>query len=138
MKGRKPYPTQLHIVRGTKPRQGGGDQEPQFTPVDDFPPPPDYLTVDGVALWNELGRELVANKILQVVDLYALAQLAYTWQRFIQRARAGSDIAAADSTALKGLFSEFGATPAARRRVAAHGVPTTKNRFAKFASPASS
>ena len=104
---------------------------PQFEPVRDFPEAPQHLNPDGATLWNALGRQLVTSGVLQVVDLYALEQLAYAWQRFRQKAKAGMEVTASEDNALKGLWAEFGLTPAARRRVVANilAAPPT-NRFA--------
>lgn len=131
--GRKPLPAKLHVINGTRLRGPGAG--PEFTPVEDFPAPPPHLNVDGVKIWNELGRELVASGILQTVDLYALSMLAYGWQRHMDKAKAGKEISAAEDSALRSMFAEFGATPSARRRVTASGDPAKANRFQKFKPP---
>lgn len=83
---------------------------------------PQHLNPDGAQAWNDLGPKLVAAGVLQEVDLYPLEQVCYAWQRFRQKAKAGMDMSASDDNALKALWSEFGMTPAARRRVAANLV----------------
>ena len=119
--GRKATPPGLKLIQGTtrKDREPPKDV-PQFEQVLEFPEPPDYLNVDGVRVWNDLGPQLVRAGVLQVVDLYALEQLCYGIQRFRQKAKAGMEVTASEDNALKALFSEFGMTPAARRRVAAN------------------
>ena len=133
MRGRKPYPAHLHVINGTATPQNQVEGV-SYTPVSDFPPPPQYLNTDGVELWNNMGRELTACGVLHVVDLYALAQLAYMWQRHVQKAKAGSDVISAENIALRSLFAEFGATPSSRRRVGTgdDGKQSKKNRFKKF------
>jgi len=105
---------------------------PQFDPVREFPPAPQHLNADGATLWRELGPQLIACGVLQVVDLYALEQLCYAWQRFRKKAKAEMDVTASEDNALKALWAEFGLTPAARRRVVANLIePPEENRFAK-------
>jgi hypothetical protein len=78
----------------------------------------------------------VACGVLQVVDLYGLEQLCYAWQLFRQKAKAGMDVTASENNALRGLFSEFGMSPAARRRVVANmGETPLANRFAGHGKP---
>lgn len=132
MRGRKPLPAHLHVIKGT----ATAERQPgvSYTPVTDFPPAPAHLNVDGAELWNTMGRELTTCGALQIVDLYALGQLAYMWQKHMAQARAGDDITATENIALKSLLSEFGATPSSRRRVgsAGDGEHGKKNPFKKF------
>src|SRR5258706_11219130 len=116
MKGRPPKPSaMLHLAGTARPSRVRSD-EPKFDLVDVFPKPPRTLNADGRKLWNELGPRLVAAGVLQIVDLYPFEQLAYAWQHFRLKAKAGVRVPSADDAALRGLFSEFGMTPAARRR----------------------
>lgn len=125
-------PQSLKVIAGTdRPDRRDPSDPPQFSPVTNFPEPPQHLNPDGVAMWNSLGPQLVACGILQVVDVYALEQLCYAWQRFRQKAKAGFEVTASEDNALKALWQEFGLTPAARRRVVATIDPeqSSKNRF---------
>jgi phage terminase small subunit len=121
----------LKVIAGTdQPSRRDDAPAPEFAPVTTFPEPPIHLNPDGSALWRELGPQLVACGVLQVVDLYALEQLCYAWQRFRQKAKAGFEVTASEDNALKALWQEFGLTPAARRRVAAGTAEGgRKNRF---------
>lgn len=132
MRGRKPIPVNLKVIKGTARPDRDNVQTPEFDLVDDFPPAPQHLNPDGASMWNELGRQLVAAKVLQMVDLYSLEQLCFAWQRFRQKAKAGMELTAAEDTSLKSLFSEFGMTPAARRKVPVGPDEKTRNRFARF------
>src|SRR3990167_5385996 len=124
----------LKVISGTveKSREAKTEADaPEFDRVKVFPPAPQHLDVDGAQLWKELGTQLVACGVLQVVDLYALEQLCYCWQRFRQKAKAKLEITASEDNALKALWAEFGLTPAARRRVVANLTePPAANRFA--------
>lgn len=124
-------PDQFKVIAGTaRPDRADPNKDaPQFAPVTEFPAPPQHLNPDGVAMWTALGPQLVACGVLQVVDLYALEQLCYAWQRFRQKAKAGFEVTASEDNALKALWQEFGLTPAARRRVAAGTAEEGKNRF---------
>src|SRR4051812_44683921 len=129
MRGRKPGAPELKVIAGTIRPDRGNSDAPQFEAVDAFPEAPQHLNADGASMWTRLGPQLVAARILQVVDLYPLEQLCYAWQRFRKKAKADMDITAAEDSALKGLFSEFGMTPAARRRVCSSGEKEKGNRF---------
>ena len=120
--GRKAKPHGLHVIAGTERPDREPKDVPQFEVVREFPPPPLHLNADGAGFWNSIGPQLVAAGVLQVVDLFALEQLCYGVQRFRQKAKAGMDVTASEDNALKALLSEFGMTPAARRRVAANLV----------------
>lgn len=131
MKGRKPTAPHLKVIAGTDRPDRVQADVPQFDQVEEFPPAPQHLNVDGRAMWEALGPQLVAARILQVVDLFALEQLCYAWQRSRAKAKAGMDITAAEDTALKALFSEFGMTPASRRKVTSAEETKPGNRFSR-------
>jgi phage terminase small subunit len=123
----------LHVINGTASSRTVDDVA--YTAVGEFPPPPQHLNTDGVQIWNDIGRELTACGVLQVVDLYALGQLAYMWQRHVAKAKLGADIISAETMSLRSLFAEFGMTPASRRRFISgesSGNKAKKNRFKKF------
>lgn len=120
--GRKAKPTALKLIQGTSRPDRDPVDAPNFEQVEEFPAAPQHLNADGAAAWNDLGPKLVAAGVLQVVDLYALEQACYAWQRFRKKAKADMDITASEDNALKSLLSEFGMTPAARRRVASNLV----------------
>ncbi len=130
MRGRKPTAPALKVIAGTARPDREAPDAPQFEQVTQFPEPPQHLNPDGAAMWRELGPQLVAARVLQTVDLYALEQLCYAWQRFRAKAKAGMDMTAAEDTALKALFSEFGMTNASRRRVTAGPEALKSNKFA--------
>lgn len=120
--GRKAKPVALKLIQGTSRPDRDPANAPEFAPVREFPDPPQHLNPDGAFAWRDLGPKLVAAGVLQEVDLYPLEQLCYAWQRFRKKAKADMDITASEDNALKALWSEFGMTPAARRRVAANLV----------------
>lgn len=132
---RKPTPPSLKVLAGTNQPCREILDAPEFDLVQQFPDPPQHLNVDGAAMWKDLGPSLVAAKVLQVVDLYPLEQLCYAWQRFRAKSKAGMDLLAAEDAALRNLFSEFGMTPASRRRVSTGAAPAKANKFANNRKP---
>lgn len=131
MRGRKPTPHNLKIIAGTDRLDRAPPEDmPEFDLVEQFPAPPRALDVNGVEMWSDLGPRLVSARVLQVVDLYLLEQLCVAWQTFRKLADAGVQITASDNMTLKALFSEFGMSPASRRKVASVGKKETTNRFA--------
>ena len=128
-RGRKPTAPHLKVLAGTTRPDREVQDAPEYDLIDQFPEAPQHLNPDGAEMWRNLGPQLVKARVLQVVDLYSLEQLCFSWQRFRQKAKAGMELTAAEDTALKGLFSEFGMTPAARRKVASAGEKPAGNRF---------
>lgn len=127
--GRKPTAPALKVLSGTSRPDREVPDAPEFDLIDDFPSAPQHLNADGAEMWNTLGPQLVAAKVLQVVDLYSLEQLCFAWQQFRKKAKADMESTAAENTALKALFSEFGMTPASRRKVASGGDKKPSNPF---------
>jgi len=119
---RKPTPHNLKVIAGTdRPDRAPPADMPVFPTVFELPAPPQHLNTDGADLWRTVGTELVRARVLQSVDLPAFEQLCVRWQCMRQVAKAGMPSTAADDQALKALFSEFGMTPASRRKVGSGG-----------------
>lgn len=129
-RGRKPTAPHLKVLAGTSRPDREVPDAPEYDLIEKFPDAPGHLNIDGQQMWANLGPQLVKARVLQVVDLYSLEQLCFAWQRFRQRAKAGMDLTAAEDSALKALFSEFGMTPAARRKVASGAEKPAGNKFA--------
>ncbi|ANF84633.1 terminase [Pseudomonas antarctica] len=129
-RGRKPTAPHLKVLAGTTRPDREEADAPEFDLVADFPDPPQHLNVDGSEMWRSLGRQLVSARVLQVVDLYSLEQLCFAWQCFRKKAKADMESTAAETTALKALFSEFGMTPASRRKVSSGSEKPKGNAFA--------
>jgi len=131
---RTPKPLQLHVIDGTRPHGAHGVE---YTPLAELPPPPPTVGVHGRELWERFGRATHAAGLLQELDVFALEVLAVMWDRFQTAARSGDELNAASLQAMRTMFSEFGATPAARRKVGPSlesGKRT--NPFSKFKRPA--
>lgn len=128
-RGRKPTAPHLKVLAGTTRPDREVQDAPEYDLIENFPEAPQHLNPDGAEMWIHLGPQLVKARVLQVVDLYSLEQLCFSWQRFRQKAKAGMELTAAEDTALKALFSEFGMTPAARRKISAVAEKPAGNRF---------
>jgi phage terminase small subunit len=122
-------PRNLKILAGTVRPDREAVDAPEFDSVAEFPSAPQHLTVDGSDLWSKVGPQLVNAGVLQVVDLAPLEQLCFAWQSFRKKAKADMEVTASEHQALRGLFAEFGMTPAARRRVMSSGETKPNNRF---------
>lgn len=131
-RGRKPTAPHLKVLAGTNRPDREVKDAPQFDPVDEFPEPPQHLSSDGAEMWNKLGRQLMAARVLQVVDLYPLEQLCFMWQCFRRKAKANMEPTAAESNAMKAIFSEFGMTPASRSKVTSKADGKGASKFSKF------
>jgi len=130
-RGRKPTAPNLKVLAGTSRPDREVPDAPEYDLIDDFPDAPQHLNPDGAEMWDRLGPQLVSARVLQVVDLFSLEQLCFAWQRFRQKAKCGMELTASEDTALKGLFSEFGMTPASRRKVTSGDVKPKGNAFSK-------
>ena len=129
-KGRKPTPPGAKVITGTFRKDRVNENAVDFEIVEEFPHPPQHLNLDGVEMWEKLGPQLVASRVLQVVDLYALEQLCCSWQRFRAKMKAGMEPTAAEDNAMKSLFAEFGMTPASRAKVTSSSDKKPANKFA--------
>lgn len=121
-------------MEGTKikPGKGNAGRGVSYTRIHQLPEPPDHLGPDGRELWLEFGNEMVAAGVMQKLDLWPLRQLAGLWDRHMQAMRTGGEILASESSTLRLLFVEFGATPASRRRVEAINGKNKDNPFSRF------
>lgn len=137
MRGRKPLPRQIKLLRGTfKPSRDGGELPGE--PLERLPRPPRGLSEAGRRYWRRIGRQLVALGVLRDVDLPVFAMLCDTLAR-LDEVRAELDRLPAErrylvathggrlnpllrtlrqlqTEALK-LATEFGLTPSSRSRV---------------------
>lgn len=129
-RGRKPTAPNLKVLAGTTRPDREVPDAPEFDLIEKFPKPPQHLNTDGAEMWNNLGKQLVSAKVLQTVDLYSLEQLCVAWQMFRKKAKADMESTAAENTALKALFSEFGMTPASRSKVSSGSPKAKGNSFA--------
>jgi P27 family predicted phage terminase small subunit len=81
MRGRKPIPTQLKILRGNPGKRPLNDNEP--APCRGIPPCPRHLNLEARKEWKRVSRELDAQGLLSVVDRAAFAGYCVAWSRWV-------------------------------------------------------
>lgn len=82
MKGRKPVPTNLKLVRGNPGKRPLNEQEPQ--PALSTPDCPAHLDKVAQAEWGRISAELAAVGLLTQVDRATLAAYCQAWSRWIK------------------------------------------------------
>src|SRR5262249_24350311 len=82
MRGRRPIPTVLKLIRGNpgKQRLPQGEAEPR--PPDDIPPPPSFLTGYAEEEWRRLAPELFYLKLLTPIDTTTLSAYCQAYKRW--------------------------------------------------------
>jgi P27 family predicted phage terminase small subunit len=144
MRGPRPIPTHLKLLRGNPGHQVLNKSEPEPVIPDDVPEPPAFLSGHARDEWWRVVTELYRLKLVTLVDINPLAAYcqAYARWRYAEEAlakmaerdpvtsglmiknRAGNAIQnplvmTADhaAAAMVRYASEFGLTPAARSRI---------------------
>ena len=139
--GRKPVPTNLHILNGNPSRKKDlGKKEPKPTPIVKTPKPPPWMNPEGKKAWKRLSPELERLGLLTTADLETFTAACQSYGLWVEceqylkkhgrtygytnKAGETNDIARPEvkigQKALdqfKGLMSEFGLSPAARTRI---------------------
>jgi len=158
MRGRKPTPTHLKLVRGNpgKRRLNAAEPSPERT----LPSPPPELSADARAEWDRVAGELHRIGVLSGIDRAALAAYCQAYGRWVVAERAIAKMAERDQlteglmikttngnavqnplvgTANKAMAdlvryaAEFGMTPSARSRISGQsGEADEPDGFAQF------
>lgn len=141
MKGRKPVPTALHLLRGNPGRRAHKRQDPKPALLTELTPP-SWLHMDAAAEWTRLAPMLARLGVLTETDTDALAaycEAFTTWKLATVELRArglvvtGEDgtprlspyvkLAETALTQVRAFLVEFGLTPSSRARVQAKTLP---------------
>lgn len=149
MRGRKPTPTALKIVRGNPGGRPLNANEPTSTCANPENAP-DWLSSEARKHWPDIAAQLADARILTELDRAALAQYCEAfviWQQaydkvlkfgLIVKAQSGFpvqspflSIANQQSERMLRILTEFGMTPSSRSRVTA-SKPDDASRYAKF------
>ena len=158
MRGRKPAPTHLKLVRGNPGKRRLNKAEP--APERVMPSPPVELCADARLEWDRVAGELHRIGVLSGIDRAALAAYCQAYGRWVVAERAIAKMAERDQlteglmirttngnavqnplvgTANKAMAdlvryaAEFGMTPSARSRVSGQSGETDEpNGFAQF------
>ena len=146
MRGGKPTPTHLKLIRGNPGKRRINEREP--IPTADLPTPPAHLSDYAKVEWGRVSEELYRIGLLTGVDRAALAAYCQSYGRWVQAESAIAEMAKRDEltgglmikttngnaiqnplvgTAHKAASdmvryaAEFGMTPSARSRI--HAEP---------------
>jgi P27 family predicted phage terminase small subunit len=142
MRGRKPIPTHLKIVKGTARGHARSGDTISFNSAD-VPPPPN-LDDDGKTEWERVAKILSGQSLLTEADVSALSAYCHSWSVFKRATESLKQLSERDKI-FKGLISrttngnliqnpligiankaaadvvkfasEFGMTPSARARL---------------------
>lgn len=137
-RGPAPKPTELKRLEGNPGKRALNTREPRYAAK--APPCPKHLTGEARKEWRRVSRELLAAKLLQVVDRAALAAYCQAWARWVDaelkmqedgfRMVATTDkgyehvspwfqVSTQALKQMKAFLVEFGLTPASRTRIQA-------------------
>lgn len=137
MRGRKPTPTHLKVLRGNPGKRPLPANEPQPKPK--APPCPAHLDAEAKREWRRMVKELEPLGLLTKIDRAALAAYCQAWSRWVQAEemiRKTGMIVKAPNTGfpiqnpllpvanrameqMRKFLTEFGMTPSSRARVTA-------------------
>lgn len=78
MKGRKPKPTKLRVVRGNPARW------PEPKPEAKLPPPPTHLSEMAKKEWRRTGKRLLAQGLMTEIDGAALMAYCTAYARHVE------------------------------------------------------
>lgn len=140
MRGRKPTPTSLKILRGNPGKRRLSKHEPR--PAVSIPRCPEHLSTDAKTEWRRISRELAGLGLLSTIDRAALAVYCQAWARWkeaeLNIARHGLvvktpgtgvpmqnpflPVANKAIEQMRSFLSEFGMTPASRTRIEVNPV----------------
>lgn len=141
MKGRKPIPTALKVLKGTDQPCRVNKKDTSSPVVTKVPPPPRWFTKLGKKIYKDVTRQLAASKVLTPADLemlVAYCQEYSTYLEIMEQFNTGDEdrvvtvatkagiskqvnplfkIAQASLEKAKSIGVEYGLTPSSRARV---------------------
>src|SRR5713101_6600171 len=82
MRGRKPVPTTLKLLRGNPGKRPLNPDEPQ--PRVEIPPCPSHLSTEAKKEWRRSAKLLAELGLLASIDRAALALYCEAWARWVQ------------------------------------------------------
>lgn len=134
MRGRKPTPRNLRVIKGTQRPDRINEDEPKV-PVS-IPSPPEHLSTDEADVFIVTARKLARMRVMTDADVDALsiyAVLFIRWREAVARVREQGmmvrspnghpiqnpylSIANKAQSEMLKILSEFGLTPSSRTRV---------------------
>lgn len=135
MRGRKPLPSNVHVLNGNPGKRPLKDTvEEKFS--SEVPEPPTVLEGEALAEWNRVVPQLQEAGILKKIDRTALATYCLCFARWLDAEQKVKEMGCFARTAtgytvinpyfkiieksieqMKSLMSEFGMTPSSRVRI---------------------
>ena len=165
MRGRKPLPTNIKILRGNPGKRPLPKDEPEPVKLETCPPPPKDLLPEGREEWVRVGPELCRLGLLTVADVTTFAaycQSVAHWRRaeaWIKKHGSTVTLKNEDGSIryiqqvphvsisnkaldkIRAFATEFGMTPASRTRITGAVNPKdsdgTKGKAFDFTGPRS-
>lgn len=140
MRGRKPTPSYLRVLRGDTRKQARDQSRPRVLPPPEPIQPPGALSTAAKAVWAELAPELHRVGWLTALDAPAFAALCGVvarWREVDARLAGGEDTPALRRLArdlgrdVTKMGEQFGLTPLARTRLSVV-QPKVKSKFSDF------
>lgn len=149
MRGPKPTPTTLRVLRGNPGRRPLNRGEPK--PLTGDMAPPSWLSGHALDEWNRLAPVLYRLGLLTEIDGQALASYCETWARWreaedkikefgmVIKGRHGNPVispfvavATRSMHQLKAFLIEFGMTPSSRSRISTGDSDEPVDAFSEF------
>lgn len=151
MKGPRPLPTNLKLLRRDRSHHAANRDEPKPPACEHVPTAPNYLNRRAKAEWRRMAKELHVLGLLTKIDLGGLAGYCAAYADFAEanyqmrdhpeelvlHGEKGSymnpilSVKASAMKQMKAFLTEFGMTPSSRSRVKAT-PPATEDKFADF------
>ena len=148
MRGRKPQPTELKIIRGNPGKRPLNNDEPK--PKKNIPDPPEHIQGDAKKEWDRITQELYKVGLITDVDCVAMAAYCQCYQRWIQAeegiTKSGLMVKTTNGNIIQSplvgianksmlmmhkFLVEFGMTPSSRTRIGKSGDGQKENSFTK-------
>lgn len=82
MKGRKPLPPNVHLLRGNPSKLSAEQLNGAVRPEVEIPQPPESLAGEALAEWHRIAAELCALGLVAAVDRAALVMYCEAWAQF--------------------------------------------------------
>ena len=82
MRGRKPTPPELHVLRGNPGKRGAVEGVPKTAPLMNVPEPPEWISELATEKWREVASWLVTSRILSATDLHNLEAFCCAYSRW--------------------------------------------------------
>lgn len=84
MRGRKPLPKNVHLLRGNPSKLHRSDLTSNRDPAVKIPDPPDHLAGEGLAEWQRITAELHSLGLVSAIDRAALVLYCESWALYVQ------------------------------------------------------